>query len=190
MHNLGYNLVVCDTTSDIKKEMGRIEDSFNEDSRVDYVDIGSLNVISGTCNTKDEASKVLTQKYNENEYRSYAIKFNEKVSSSRVKAEEKLKKEQEKLVDYVKKNDISKHKSATVGCSRCGSKLATKYMKEKTDCPVCGNYLMSKTYQDTISRYKKNIMELQRELQKGYADKNGRTTRTKYLALISYDYHS
>ena len=195
MHTRDYNFYYFksydDYIANISSKINELDEEFDRDSDIDYADIQSIKELSLVCGSKKEASEFLRSKFNENEYNSYMVKYIDKVSSKQVTLEDRIIKEKQKLKDYMEKNDISHHKSATVGCEKCGSKLATKYMKGQRYCPLCRNDLWSKTIKDTISRYNDNINKMTREyntmLREGI---KGNVKQTRVAVLLAYDYHS
>lgn len=76
----------------------------------------------------------------------------------------RIKETQEKAEKYVADNSIHTHTSEFRGCKKCGSKLATKYIKGE-NCPLCGNDLRSETVVKTLRNYKEKITALTKELQ-------------------------
>lgn len=76
----------------------------------------------------------------------------------------RIKETQDKAEKYAAENSIHTHTSEFRGCKKCGSKLATKYIKGE-NCPLCGNDLRSETVTKTLRNYKEKINALTKELQ-------------------------
>lgn len=98
---------------------------------------------------------------------------------------ERIKKEETKLNEYVKKTDCKNYKSKFVGCPRCGSRLNRKSINNDK-CPLCGQDISSSTVKKTIKRYKNNIKEMEKELRKE-KEKLSYKAKTKYLFLYEED---
>ena len=57
----------------------------------------------------------------------------------------RIRETQEKAEKYARENSIHTHTSEFRGCKKCGSKLATKYIKGE-NCPLCGNDVIKNRY--------------------------------------------
>lgn len=68
----------------------------------------------------------------------------------------------DKAEKYAKDNSIHTHTSEFRGCKKCGSKLATKYVRGE-HCPLCGNDLRSETVVKTLKGYQDKISALTKE---------------------------
>lgn len=74
----------------------------------------------------------------------------------------RIRETQEKAEKYARDNSIHTHTSEFRGCKKCGSKLATKYIKGE-NCPLCGNDLRSETVVKTLNGYAEKIRALTKE---------------------------
>ena len=74
----------------------------------------------------------------------------------------RIKETQDKAEKYARENSIHTHTSEFRGCKKCGSKLATKYVKGE-NCPLCGNDLRSETVVKTLNGYAEKIRALTKE---------------------------
>lgn len=187
MHNLGYRTTVVKSKDEFEEKSNIVYEEIMSDSYVDYCDIGAIKWLP-EVQTIEEARKSVSKAWNEDEHHSYAINFTEKLFTNYIKLQDRLEAEKKKLKDYEEKSAIKNHKSATVGCDHCGSKLATKYMNSHY-CPLCNHDLYSKTIKDTISRYRTNISDLEKKV-RDYPEKDGRVKQTKILLAVSFDYHT
>lgn len=95
---------------------------------------------------------------------------------------ERIKKEETKLNEYVKKTDCKNYKSKYIGCPQCGSKINKEYIYN-CRCPVCREDLRSETTKNTINRYKDNIKKITKEL-RIEKEKCSNKAKTKYLLLF------
>ena len=95
---------------------------------------------------------------------------------------ERIKKEETKLNEYVKKTDCKNYKSKYIGCPQCGSKINKEYIYN-CRCPVCREDLRSETTKNTINRYKDNIKRITKEL-RIEKEKCSNKAKTKYLLLF------
>lgn len=102
------------------------------------------------------------------------------------KAEElqrRIKETQDKAEKYARENSIHTHTSEFRGCKKCGSKLATRYIKGE-NCPLCGNDLRSETVVKTLNGYAEKIRTLTKEFNIE-SQKSGRTENTTTGRKIS-----
>ena len=117
MHTRDYNFYYFksydDYRANISSKINELDEEFDRDSDIDYADIQFIKELSLVCGSKKEAAEFLRSKFNENEYNSYMVRYIDKVSSKQVTLEDRIIKEKQKLKDYMEKNDISHHKSAT-----------------------------------------------------------------------------
>ena len=95
---------------------------------------------------------------------------------------ERIKKEETKLNEYVKKTDCKNYKSKYIGCPQCGSKINKEYIYN-CRCPVCREDLRSETTKNTINRYKNIIKKITKEL-RIEKEKCSNKAKTKYLLLF------
>ena len=95
---------------------------------------------------------------------------------------ERIKKEETKLNEYVKKTDCKNYKSKYIGCPQCGSKINKEYIYN-CRCPVCREDLRSETTKITINRHKDNIKKITKEL-RIEKEKCSNKAKTKYLLLF------
>lgn len=198
MHTIGYFYKIANSTNDFKKLINEAYDSIMSDPNIDYCNIGPIKEIyenslleeTDAMNVIDEKTKNYDTSY------SYYIPFLRKRSALLKSLESRLEKEESKLADYTKKSSIKNRKSESVTCTYCKSKLTISFLSANL-CPVCQTSLLSKTTLDTISRYKKNISDLNRQIQQEKTRLKKEKVKTKksdgvknYILAIHYDYHS
>lgn len=98
------------------------------------------------------------------------------------KKEEKLKKLFEQLTGYWDDNLLSKRKSKTVSCPKCGSVLNIKYLtkndKATHNCPLCNEELLSKRVMDRVRKFNRDIRKLDDEIEE--EKEKVRNSQTKY----------
>lgn len=98
------------------------------------------------------------------------------------KKEEKLKKLFEQLTGYWDDNLLSKKKSKTVSCPKCGSVLNIKYLTKKNkathNCPLCKEELLSKGVMDRIRKFNRDIRKLDDEIEE--EKEKVRNSQTEY----------
>ncbi len=131
-------------------------------------------VCVGTVSSIEEAKRLINQKEVESGM-TYVKVVTKSVPKTTQDIEQRLRKEEQKLVDYTKKNNCYDRKSSTIGCKNCGSSLATKYMaaQKLNKCPLCGNELRSDTVMKTIEGYKANIVKYRKQYENGIAKSRG-----------------
>lgn len=98
------------------------------------------------------------------------------------KKEEKLRKLFEQLTRYWDDNLLSKRKSKTVSCPKCGSVLNIKYLTKNDKathiCPLCDEELMSRRVMDRIRKFNRDIRKLDDEIEE--EKEKVRNSQTKY----------
>ena len=95
---------------------------------------------------------------------------------------ERIRKEETKLNEYIKKTDCKNYKSKYIGCPQCGSKINKEYIYN-CRCPLCRKDLRSDTTKNTINRYKENIKRITIDL-RIEKEKSSNKANTKYLLLF------
>lgn len=95
---------------------------------------------------------------------------------------DRIKKEEDKLYNYIEKTDCQNYKSKYIGCPQCGSKINKDYI-HNSRCPLCREDLRSDTTKKTIERYKNNITKARTDL-RVEKEKLASKAKTKYLLLF------
>ena len=96
----------------------------------------------GIVSNIEDAKKLITRKAVDSGM-TYVKVVTKAVPKTIQDIEQRMRKEEQKLNDYLLKNNCYDRKSATIGCKGCGSSLSTKHMaaKKLNKCPLCGTEL-------------------------------------------------
>lgn len=109
------------------------------------------------------------------------------------KKEEKLRKLFEQLTGYWDDNLLSKKKSKTVSCPKCGSVLNIKYLTEKNKaahiCPLCDEELLSKRVMDRIRKFNRDIRKLDDEIEEEKEKVRNSQTEYELRWLVKVEVH-
>lgn len=136
---------------------------------------GRMTIHNDVCESYQEAVRFI-ERHDRGFYDDHAVQYKDKSNLKPTKQMENLKVRMQKNVsdknEYAEKHSVKNRKSEFAGCKKCGSKIATKYMR--TDrCPVCGNDLRAdyilerlKKYADDWEQMNKQYAELEKN-QKG-----------------------
>ena len=110
-------------------------------------------------------------------YSDHAVQYKDKSKLKPTKQMESLKAKEEKLraerKRYIDKHSLKERKAEFIGCSKCESKIAKKYLMGNR-CPVCGTDLRAGYILERVSKYDTDIAETKRqyaELQKKQSGK-------------------
>ena len=141
----------------------------------------------------EEEAKEFIDKIDKNWYHQIAVSYRYQKDFKPSKALEKLKERLEKAHhDYYQAEGafhFKSHKSQTVGCSKCGSKLALAYLKRNT-CPLCGNDLRPTTTLDKIAKLKSNYDKLCKEYKaKEHEERMKSIKKAELYWLVKIEYH-
>ena len=74
------------------------------------------------------------------------------------------------------------HKSAFVGCPKCESKLATKYLRSER-CPLCSTELRAEYIINRLNKYDEDYKEMELKYQKMIKERKGKC-KTKWLFKV------
>ena len=131
-------------------------------------------VCVGTVSNIEDAKKLITQKAVESGM-TYVKVVTKAVPKTTQDIEQRMRKEEQKLNDYLLKNNCYDRKSATIGCKGCGSSLSTKHMaaKKLNKCPLCGAELRNDTVLKTIEGYKANIVKYRKQYESAVQKSRG-----------------
>ena len=147
--------------------------------------------------TRDDAESYL-EKFR-GDYKDVAVIYKDwdkekaKTSPKIKKMKEKRKKLEEDLKEYEKKNWLSNRKSKTVTCPECKSVINIEYMtrnfKAKHHCPVCAEELLSKTVVDRISKYLKDLSEIDKKIETEIQNIAFKTKKFELKWLVKAEVH-
>ena len=147
--------------------------------------------IDHTCLNREEARQYIDAHDNDR-YDQLAVKFRryEKIEPSKtlLLLKERLKKEQDKKIEYAKNHSVSTFKAEFVGCPECGYKLKRTLLKSES-CPLCRAELRGKTTIETLARYEANIRDLQKQInaeERKLEEKNLKKSKIAWLIKIEY----
>ena len=108
-----------------------------------------------------------------------------KESSEIKRLNDQVRREKEKLGKYIEDQHVSNRKSQFIGCPKCQSKVNKDYISDPDRCPVCHTLLLSNTVQDTIKRYKSNIVRWEKQ-----AKESGSKQKHDWYWYVVTDYHT
>lgn len=120
----------------------------------------------------------------------YKHESNFKPSKTLITIREQLKDAREKFRKANCTMHFAEHKSTLVGCKKCGSKIAVKYLHHRNSCPVCNEDLRP----DSILKHIAALDEKVKTLEKKAKDRE-REERLKSLKLaeeywlVKTEYH-
>ena len=147
--------------------------------------------IDHICANEEEAEEYI-KNHDRGWYDQLAVKFREhpktEPSKALVSLMERRANEAKKYSDYAKAHSVSTFKAEYIGCPKCGSKLKRELLRGDW-CPLCRAELRSKTTIETLDRYSKNILELDKKIraeEKKQAEKNAAKATVKWLVKIEY----
>ena len=103
------------------------------------------------------------RQYDKGFYSDHAVRYKDKSSLKPTKAmleiEERRQRNRTEKKSYIEAHSVCNRKSAFVGCKRCESKIATKYLN-KDFCPVCGKDLRAQYVIDRLKKYDEDFEKL------------------------------
>lgn len=147
--------------------------------------------IDHVCANREDAEAYI-EGHDSGWYDQLAVKFREypKVEPTKTLTalEGRRKAEAEKYTAYAKAHSVSTFKAEYIGCPNCGSKLKRELLKGES-CPLCRAELRSKTTIETLDRYSKNIVALDRRIraeEKKLEEKNVKKSEIKWLVKVEY----
>lgn len=126
-------------------------------------------------------------------YENYAVKYKDlgrfTPSAKLRELEGKCEKKSQEYIDFANKGHFDNVKSATIGCSHCGSKIATAYLKGKNCCPVCKAELRPASTLERIEKMRNAYIELQKkckDLEKKERIAKSKNAKERWLVRIEY----
>lgn len=186
---MGHFINVFDfkKTDDLKKDKEEI--FFEAEDWGDYESNtrkyhGNLSFKTDTVfETRSDAERYLKQFHGHLKDAAVIYKHREDIITKKIeKKEEKLRKLFEQLTGYWDDNLLSKKKSKTVSCPKCGSVLNIKYLTKKNkathNCPLCKEELLSKGVMDRIRKFNRDIRKLDDEIEE--EKEKVRNSQTEY----------
>jgi len=135
-------------------------------------------------------------KKSEGHYKDFAIIYKhreDKITKKIEKMEEKRRKLVEQSNRYWSNNFLSKRKSKTVSCPKCGSVLNIEYLtktyKATHNCPLCNEELLSKTVKDRIKKFNADIKKLAEEIEEETEKERNSQTKYELRWLVKAEVH-
>lgn len=123
-------------------------------------------------------------------YDDHAVRFYDfsgaKETKRMTELRERVRETCEKRFKYEKEHSVVAFKAEFVGCPKCGSKLARKFLRGDT-CPVCRADMRSETTKQTIEGYKAKVDSLEKQLEE---ERRKQLAARKVMWLVKYEYHS
>lgn len=77
-------------------------------------------------------------------------------------------------------------KSETIGCKKCGSKIASKYMRTRNNCPVCYADMRPQTTLDRIKALEEKSSECEKQMIARMDELAKKSSKVKWLVKIEY----
>ncbi len=115
----------------------------------------------------DEACEFLDAKADGKFYQDYAVRFynTDKVKKSKKveNLEERVKTMWTKRREYEAAHSVTLHKSELIGCKKCNSKLAIKYLRTEK-CPVCCSDLRADYILERLDKFGRDIKDLEKQI--------------------------
>lgn len=100
----------------------------------------------------------------------------------------RLKEGRERITKINEQAAIQNRTSAKIGCPKCESQLALKYLRGQT-CPLCGTDLRSPTNLDRLNKARQNVRDLEEKL-KAAEEKEARKLKPEIRWLVKIEYHT
>lgn len=88
--------------------------------------------------------------------------------------------------DYAREHSVSRRKSKSVTCGRCGSTITIAYMRSGNRCPVCGNDLRAPSTIARIASFDEKARKIDLRI---HELKAKGAERAKVRWLLKYEYH-
>lgn len=139
----------------------------------------------------DEAMDAL-EKLDRGNYDNLAVLYKSYAHVKRTKKMEALQErmfqvqEAKRVLDNKSVKELSARKSQYLGCKNCGSKLATKYIKN-SKCPLCGAELRSDTVMARLNAMSDKFSALLKECK---AEEKKAKNKAETRWLVKFEYHT
>ena len=163
MHAIDY--ITVNKKSEIMKTANEYAywnvDPYENESRIYH---GGMTIHDyPICESYEEAHKFI-ENHDRGFYDDHAVQYKDKSALKPTKQMETLKarieKNKEEKIAYAKAHSVKERKSEFVGCKKCGSKIATKYLRAN-HCPVCGKDLRAEYIIERLKKYDEDLEKLQ-----------------------------
>ncbi len=142
--------------------------------------------------SKDEAMQYIEREDERHWYNCMAVQFKQYPMAKDTKAIEDLRRRRaeagDRLTRTLESAKIQHRTSEKIGCPKCGSSLALKYLRGQ-NCPLCGEDLRSPTNLDRIAKAKENISNLNKLIREA-EEKESRKLKPKICWLVKVEYHT
>ena len=151
----------------------------------------SIRWLNAICESESKAYEYI-EANDRGWYDQLAVRFKEYPRAKPTKEIEELKRRlkegHERLDRTIEQSKIQHRTSAKIGCPKCESQLALKYLRGQS-CPLCGEGLRSPTNLDRINKAKQNIADLNKKLQEA-EEKEARKLKPSIKWLVKIEYHT
>ena len=151
----------------------------------------NIRWLTPICNDEGDAYAFI-EKNDRGWYDQLAVRYKEYPKAKPTREIEDLKRRlkegRERLDKTVEQSKIQHRTSAKIGCPKCESSLALKYLRGQT-CPLCGEDLRSPTNLDRITKAKQNISDIEKKL-KDAEEKESRKLKPEIRWLVKIEYHT
>lgn len=168
-------------------EYARMEDWQEGCSGLD----GDIRWIDHICDDEGDAYAYL-EKHDRGWYDQLAVKYKYYPKAKPTKEtgdlKRRLKEGRERITKINEQAAIQNRTSSKIGCPKCESQLALKYLRGQT-CPVCGADLRSPTNLDRLNKARQNVRDLEQKL-KDAEEKEARKLKPEIRWLVKIEYHT
>lgn len=183
MHNIQYDTLPgnwdrAKVTAWVQDEVSHSGDCYGTDR---------ITIIPGLCKDYQEAQDRI-ERYDKGGYEGYMVKYLEREwNKTTPKIEElsaKYNETNQKKGEFVRANMPNRVKAELIGCKKCGSKIAKKYLSGAC-CPVCREDLRSDTVKERLKSFDARLAKIQEDIRKERQKLSG-----KEAWLVKWEYHS
>lgn len=126
---------------------------------------GNMTIHNDICESYDDAMEFI-EKHDSGWYSDHAVQYKDKSELKPTKQMENLKARMHKNTDdrneYQKKHSVRNRKAEFSRCEKCGSRIATGYMKSNR-CPVCGHDMRAEYIIERLAKYDEDFKKMQQQ---------------------------
>lgn len=182
---MGYNLI---SFSENKSKSDILESINNVISMVTNKKISKINWINDSiCKNYEDASASLKTIIN-SEYDAFAVRYLKVAKVRRSKELEDLEQKYNTVFGELRKlsemNYVKGLKINYVTCKNCGSKLKKEYVY-RDYCPLCGECLLPKAYQNKLKSTERKLKQIEEELNKEKERLRMESNKVEWLVLVN-----
>ena len=145
---------------------------------------------SRTFDSYDEAVEYIEQNYC-GDYEQVAFKYKEPTEPPKSQVYQKLLAQQKELKERYYAMERKVHfssdnvKSSFIACKKCGSKLASNYIRSN-NCPLCGNDLRPPTTINNIKRIKEKLEDVSDKIKRIELEHSKKSKNIRWIVKIEF----